>query len=831
MSLRDCIINGEKEGNLTKEQAVQARGLFDELEAEYRKKLSPAEAEIQAGRDTFDAIKKETIERRRVKLLQVRNWQEITFNMQQYSGGGDLGKAAQAFLDRDEFAKYSNVEARRKAVLGQVYSKMDDVLATFRRRGVTGGLGNKATAKDLVREIFGEDSGSATAKELAQSWSTAADYARQRFNAAGGAIPQRKDWGMPQIHDAMLVRKAGRVEWTNFIRERLDTAKMVDERTGLKFTPERMELALAEVYDSISTEGWSKVKPSGAGSGRSMAGRHQDHRFLAFKNADSWLEYQEKFGNPEPFVTMVNHLEGMSRDIAMMEILGPNPNATVRFIHQTVLKDANIRQANTPDSKFVEKANSQLGMFDSMYAILNGSTASPVDGTVARGFAGLRQILQAAQLGAAAVSALTDINFQRIAAKTSGIPASDVIKRVMDNLVPLNIDEKGRLASRLGLIAENWTSVANAQARFVGDMTGPEITRRISDTVMRITGLSPWTQAGRWAFGMEFMGYVADNAAKKFKDLDKPLQDTLTRYGIGEGNWEVIRTSGLYEHEGATFLRPEEIALRTDLQPGRADDLATRFLEMIQSETEFAVPSASIRGRVMLVGESRPGTFVGEISRSFAMYKNFPVTLLNTHVMRAVNAENFNKKGAYFADLVISTTLFGALAMQLKEITKGRDPRTVMTPEFWGAALLQGGGLGILGDFLFNDVNRFGGGLEQTIAGPVVGFLDDTRRLSIGNVQELATGKDTHFMRELISYAGRYTPGSSIWYLRLALERQILDRLQIWGDPDAKQRMREIEARYRRETGQRYWWSPGDTEPERGPDFERLTAEPPPKRK
>jgi hypothetical protein len=543
------------------------------------------------------------------------------------------------------------------------------------------------------------------------------------------------------------------------------------------------------------------------------------------------MEYQEKFGNPEPFVTMVNHLEGMSRDISMMEILGPNPNATVRYIHQTVMQDAKIKEANQPETKMVERANKELGMFDSMYAILNGSTASPVDGTVARGFAGLRQILQSAQLGAAAVSALTDINFQRIAAQTSGIPAADVIKRVADNLVPLNIDEKGRLASRLGLIAENWTSVANAQARFVGDMTGPEITRRISDTVMRITGLSPWTQAGRWAFGMEFMGYVADNAAKKFKDLDKPLQDTLTRYGIGEGNWEVIRTSGLYEHEGATFLRPEEIALRTDLQPGRADDLATRFLEMIQSETEFAVPSASIRGRVMLVGESRPGTFVGEISRSFAMYKNFPVTLLNTHVMRAVNAENFNKKGAYFADLVISTTLFGALAMQLKEITKGRDPRTVMTPEFWGSALLQGGGLGILGDFLFNDVNRFGGGLEQTIAGPVVGFLDDTRRLTIGNVQELATGKDTHFMRELISYAGRYTPGSSIWYLRLALERQILDRLQIWGDPDAKQRMREIEARYRRETGQRYWWSPGDTEPERGPDFERLTAEPPPKRK
>lgn len=831
MSFRECIANGENEGKLTADQAARAGGLFDELEAQYAQRMTPSEASAQAARDTFDALKKEAIEKRRVRMLQMRNWKEITANLQQYAGGADLGKAAQALLDRDEFAKYSNVEARRKAVLGQIYSKMDDVLATFRRRGATGYLGNKATARDLVREVFGEDTGNQSAKQLAQSWTEAADYARQRFNKAGGAIPKRKDWGMPQIHESMLVRKAGRDEWKNFIRDRLDAEKMVDERTGLKFTPERLELALDEVYDSIATEGWSKVKPSGMGGGRSMAGRRQDHRFLSFRNADAWLEYQERFGNPEPFATMVNHLEGMARDISMMEVLGPNPNATVRFVEQTVLKDANMRQASDPSGKYLDRARSQLGQFDSMYAILNGSTMSPVDGTVARTFAGARQILQAAQLGAAAVSAITDINFQRIAAKTSAIPAARVVKRVIENIMPMGVDERGRLASRLGLIAESWTSLSSAQARFVGDVTGPEITQRISDTVMRITLLSPWTQAGRWAFGMEFMGYMADQAGKKFTELDKPLQDTMRRYGFGPNNWDAIRNAGLYDHEGSKFMRPEEIAEISGLGDGQADRLATRFLEMIQSETEFAVPSSSVRGRTMLVGESRPGTFIGEVARSFAMYKNFPVTLLHTHVMRAVNQEGAAKKGAYMADLIISTTLFGALAMQLKEISKGRDPRTTLTPEFWGAAMLQGGGLGILGDFLFNDVNRHGGGLEQTIAGPVVGFLDDTRRLTIGNLQELATGKDTNFAREVISYAGRYTPGASIWYLRLGLERLVLDQLQTWGDPEAKQKMRQLEAKYRRETGQRYWWAPGDTSPDRAPDFEAITAEPPPRRK
>jgi len=831
MSFRECIDNGENEGKLTADQAARAGGLFDELEAQYAQRMTSSEASAQAARDTFDALKKEAIEKRRVRMLQIRNWKEITNNLQQYAGGTDLGKAAQALLDRDEFAKYSNVEARRKAVLGQIYSKMDDVLATFRRRGATGYLGNKATARDLVREVFGEDTGNQSAKQLAQSWTEAADYARQRFNKAGGAIPKRKDWGMPQIHESMLVRKAGRDEWKNFIRDRLDAEKMIDERTGLKFTPERLELALDEVYDSIATEGWSKVKPSGMGGGRSMAGRRQDHRFLSFRNADAWLEYQERFGNPEPFATMVNHLEGMARDISMMEVLGPNPNATVRFVEQTVLKDANMRQASDPSGNYVDRARSQLGQFDSMYAILNGSTMSPVDGTVARTFAGARQILQAAQLGAAAVSAVTDINFQRIAAKTSAIPAARVVKRVIENIMPMGVDERGRLASRLGLIAESWTSLSSAQARFVGDVTGPEITQRISDTVMRITLLSPWTQAGRWAFGMEFMGYMADQVGKKFTELDKPLQDTMRRYGFGPDNWDIVRNAGLYDYDGSKFMRPEEIAEITGLGDGQADRMATRFLEMIQSETEFAVPSSSVRGRTMLVGESRPGTFIGEVARSFAMYKNFPVTLLHTHVMRAVNQEGAAKKGAYMADLIISTTLFGALAMQLKEISKGRDPRTTLTPEFWGAAMLQGGGLGILGDFLFNDVNRHGGGLEQTIAGPVVGFLDDTRRLTIGNLQELATGKDTNFAREVISYAGRYTPGASIWYLRLGLERLVLDQLQTWGDPEAKQKMRQLEAKYRRETGQRYWWAPGDTSPDRAPDFEAITAEPPPRRK
>jgi hypothetical protein len=69
---------------------------------------------------------------------------------------------------------------------------------------------------------------------------------------------------------------------------------------------------------------------------------------------------------------------------------------------------------------------------------------------------------------------------------------------------------------------------------------------------------------------------------------------------------------------------------------------------------------------------------------------------MNTHIMRGVVQEGAKAKGRYFADLILSTTLMGALAMQLKEMAKGRDPRPMTDAEFWGAAMLQGGGLGFV---------------------------------------------------------------------------------------------------------------------------------------
>jgi hypothetical protein len=816
MSWTDCLRDAVKDGRLRQEAADQAIELFDEIEESLKNTMHADAATIEAGLRAYKALQHEAFEKKRRELLRIKNWQGIAKNMKEYRnarGEVDPAAAMLAHLDRDEFAGFSNLEARRKRVLGALHGKMDNVLATF-RRNIAGEVREKALLDDLAREAFGEDTGNAAAKELAQAWSETAEYARQRFNAAGGRIPKRADWGMPQTHDSLKVRQTAYSEWRDFIAPKLDLQKMIDEATGQPFTPERLEFALREVYETIRSEGIHKMQPSGQPRGKTLASRHADHRFLAFKSADEWLEYQKRFGGNDVYSTMMAHLEGMSRDIAALEILGPNPQATLRFMEQFAKKWG-------AENNKIDKVNRAGKLARDMYGIYSGGTNAPIDGRIGRGFAGLRQVLQSAQLGAAAISAITDLNYGRIARAHSGIPQAKVIPSILKMLNPVDLSDQ-RLAVRSGLIAENWSSVAFAQTRYLGDISGPEISRRMADFVMRTSGLSPWTQGGRWAFGMDFMGMLADNAGKVFDELHPDLQSTMRRYGIDGDHWEVMRATGLYEYKGALFLRPDDIATRGDLEPGFADNLADRFMEMIQSETEFAVPSTSLRGRAGLIGEARPGTVQGELLRSFAMYKSFAVTLFHTHVARMVHQKGAMARGRYAANLVISTTLMGALALQLKEISKGRDPRPMNGENagaFWGAALLQGGGLGIFGDFLFGGLNRFGGGLPETIAGPVAGFGKDTIDLTLGNLAQVAAGENTNAGNDLVRYLRRYTPGGSLWYARLGYERLVLDELQKAIDPDASRRFRNLERKYSREFNQGYWWEPGDNAPARAPEM------------
>ncbi len=830
MSFRDCLDEAFAQGLLDEKDKARATVLYDKIARRYARDFGPGAGAPAAAAATLDALREAATLRHLRAMLQRSASKDTLKAIRAHldvRGREDWSGGLVGLMDEGDGDKRVGYRQHHQAVLGQIHARMSSVLEAFRPT-FTGGTRAPALMANVVRELFGRDTGDTAARELATAWREAAEYARLRMNAAGGDIGKLLDWGLPQAHDSLKVRRAGKAAWIGYVLPRLDAARMIDRETSLPFERPELERVLGEVYDNVAQDGWARRSPQQRAMGGSVADRRSDPRFLVFKDADNWLEYQSRFGETDAFSTMAGHADSMARDIAAMELFGPSPAATLHFTEQSVLKRAAERDAETGGTAFTDRAVRQAHLMWNGWDILRGTASRPIDTRLANGFYVLRNTLGSALLGKAAISAFAgDLATQRLAAKMNGLNEWRLVGRYAKMMDPANAEHR-RLAVRMGLIADAWSSMAIAQRRFAGDFTGPMWSRRLSHTIMNASLLSPWTQAGRWAFGMEFFGTLADHAGLALDRLPAPLRNALERHNISARDWEGMRSAQIFEHEGAHFLRPDDVA-QID------GKLADKMLAMVHAETEFAIPSFSVRGEAHFLGRGRePGTIVGEVVRSGLLFRSYGVTFAATHLrrqaMQFTAASGGTAKARALAstlDMLISVSVMGALALQLKQITAGRDPRPMNSLAFAGAAFMQGGGFGVFGDFLFTGINAYGKGLPETVAGAPISFMSDAIGLTAGNLFELAQGKDTHFAGEALRFGTSYMPGRSLWYSELILQRLLFDRIALWTDPRAPARMRALESKYRREFGQDYWWRPGRLAPDRAPDFSRMLEAPP----
>ena len=144
--------------------------------------------------------------------------------------------------------------------------------------------------------------------------------------------------------------------------------------------------------------------------------------------------------------------------------------------------------------------------------------------------------------------------------------------------------------------------------------------------------------------------------------------------------------------------------------------------------------------------------------------------------------------------------------------------------KFWAAAALQGGGAGIAGDFLFADESRFGHNPVTSLAGPTAGLVSDIWELTGSNLKAEIAGEDSDFLIDMNRFAKSYAPGSSIWYARLALEREVFDQLDRLADgPGARKAWRRMQRKRAKDYRQGYWWKQGRRAPDRAPDLDNIT--------
>jgi len=844
--LKECLLGAVEANLIDKDFADQGLKMYEDYyKASEALLLDPAKRVRYASDEVIKLLEGELQHAKRIKLQTLMTKLEL----EKYLEDAKIKHRAIAALAAPISGTpvVRNLQIQEDIIVKRITAPLNDFLLKFEKGAFTGSrtaIGTKEGVfprhkelldlqVDIVKELHNPgETTNELAKKFAQALNESFEYARLLYNQSGGAIRFNKKWALPQPHHMGKIIKAGEENWIAEITPLLDRDNMLDAVSGLPLNDDELNALLKRVYKSITTEGRNDLDAwggSGFSTGKSIAKRHLEHRVLVFKNGESYLNYQKKFGEADIFDTIMNHFKSMAKDTASMQVLGPDAENTVRFLRAKILTLAD-EQAAAGDINAVIRAKRGANKFETMWQVHKGIEESD-NPKVSNFFANFRALTMAAKLGyTPLIAAPTDMATSRKMAKLLGMSQFTAIKNYLSELMAINPTERKRAALELGMLNESMLdATSTAMSRYLHeDNVGPFF-RFITDSSLRLNGLTKITESGRRAAGFTIMGGYADVVGKSFDQLSPQMQRGLLRYTIDADKWNKIRQAPLSRKTvsglNRDYLSPNDILKVKGLDPAEARQLADDYTRLLYTEVEVAVPTAGYEERASLRGLSRPGSIPGEIVGSFAMFKSWPMRFYHSHLERSwMEADTPMKKAAAIVDTALFMLMGGALGYQLMEIAKGRKPSTMtikdFNPEdpgmrFWGNALARSGGLGPLFDIAVG-LTDYRQGLSGYVAGPVIGSIDGIGYAIFGSAKDIYEGDPAGAGTRVIKEVLKHTPYQSNWMINLAIKRMLWERMLLWNDPEYVKQINKEIRRSDRE-GKEYWWMPNDFLPNESP--------------
>ncbi|SSP02429.1 hypothetical protein [Acinetobacter baumannii] len=701
---------------------------------------------------------------------------------------------------------------------------------------IKGGLGiftDQELVHKIVRERFGDNTGDPLAKKISDKMGDVFEAMRDRFNRNGGDIGKLDNWGLSQTHNLEKIAKAGKEAWVSKAESLIDTRQYVHEN-GDYYSQQEIRSLLEYTYDTLSSDGANKIEvgrqATGAGTSK-VTNRHGESRVLHFKDADAWLEYQSEFGGMQ-FVDLVEaHINGLSKDIAMVENLGSNPKTALK-----ILMDAAAKK-DWEKGIEVNKTNSSRKRAQTMFDEFSGGN-SPQSQVLANLGLAYRSMNVASMLGGTTIASISD---QATIAKTASVHNVSYRKAFGELIGQLNPANKAdrELAHSLGLATEEmlgsisrWSD-DGLTATYGKSEKLARISSGVATQVMRVSFLNALTSASKVGFTKLLMEkYGRLSRSKAWNDLDVQDRELLSNTGLDERAWQVFQLAEpVVDRKGNQLMSArsiyeipdEKLAAFGDPKQVK-DQVASQLQAHLLDEQGMAVIEAGLRERTwMQVGAK--GTITGEVTKGLMQFKSFSASFLMRQGSRTMAQEGLKGKAAYAIPLAVTMTLLGGLVVQLRELLNGNDPQTIYdssdpkkASSFFMRSLVAGGGLPVLGDILVAGTDTSGRDANSFVSGPLGSDFTSLLGLTVGNLTQYNEGKDTNFGNEAFKFVKSKIPAQNLWYTKAAINRMFFDEIQDTIAPGYREKaLRKAERTQDRE---RFWGD--DIEDIRAPDFERV---------
>lgn len=690
-----------------------------------------------------------------------------------------------------------------------------------------------------------------------------------RQNRAGAWINLAPGYVVRQTHDMAKIRAMPKEEWVQFVLERVDPEKTFGDLGPEKYV-DFLNGAYDGLATGIHyrAKGAGEQDASytllGFKGPKNLAKKVSAERILHFKDADAWLEYNGQFGHGNLRESVIFGFEHNARNLGLLQTLGTNPKAMV----ERLLSD--IRKANKGNVTALDSISDIKIMNE--FKELDGTTRIPDNITMSKIGRGLRVIQNVSKLGGALISSITDLPTQVAELRYQGVPlVSAWFNAFWNPIRGRSSGEQREIAQLLGVGFDGL--LGDAISRFDSNDTMPGVLAKLQQRFFKLNGMNYWNDAHTTGVTLMSSAYLAQqvdagqlspdalNLLSQYgiTEKDMPLLKAAIRESGGTKYLMPDELDNLTDEELGQifgfieqFTSPELLsgtlkydknilnvakdtwdagkggynypidkispAISRKIRDAR-DDFKLRLRTLFSDRSRTAIPHPGAAENAIMNSGTQPGTALGEAVRLFMQFKSFPISVVRKGIGREIYGHGADSlKDAFMkgqgdilglVHLMVATTLFGYAAMALKDLAKGREPRDPSDPKTIAAAMAQGGGLGIYGDFLFGEFSRYGRSAVATLAGPTFGQIDDVAEM----YTRMRTGEDA--AAQGLRFIMNNTPFINLFYTRAALDYLFIYQLQEMVSPGYLHR---LEARIQRENDQQFFLPPSQEIPYGGGD-------------
>jgi len=723
---------------------------------------------------------------------------------------------------------------------------------------------SKAIERDIFREKWQLDSGDrgkpgitkneqalAIAKVL-HKW----DKVRvQNLNSEGAWITDYAGYITRLTHDPDRIRRASRPfsatdlggymyrgftqqdreAWAHFVQSRLDLKRTFGSQR------DEADKVLAEMYGGF-VDG-SHLEPetvSGDPLFPNIAGHVSKQRAFHWKDADAWLDYNERFGRFGATEAWLHSMNKGADHYALLKVFGSKPKEG--FENDMVYAKNTVM--GTDERTKLDKAERWL---KNRFAVVSGEADRPVQSSIAWLVDGVMAVQRMAKLGFTPLAMIVDnVNISRELAR-HGLSWLERNASVISGYTQgAEGSAKAEVADLLhtGILGR----LRGVTARFDISDARAGVLAKMENTFFKITGISAMTENKR-ADAEAMMAYaLGKNRGKAFADLGQMETHLLQGFGIGDREWQLLHKVDWHELEGRTYLTPdiakaipdaavkeymggrgsisEQAMASVTLQQaghiaGEAtervrQDLALKLWAYFSERGHFAVLEPGAREKAMLYQGTQRNSPLNLALRLLLQFKQFPTTMITKTWETEIRGGGTRMdKVAGVTELIVGTTLAGALANFLNQSLKGQDPTAQWRNEPGQAvfaAFIRGGAASIYGDFLLGEFSRHGSDFLEALAGPSFGQLNrivELYNLSKSDFADIFRDQDKHKGSQTAALALRAVrnniPFANMLYTRAGFDYLVTYRLQEWLNPGYLSR---FEQSMKQRSGIEFWLRP-----------------------